>query len=330
MRARAVEFTAPGRVRVVEVTPPEPADGDAVVQTLYSGISSGTETLALRGEIDPRTPLDDKIGALHGTFSFPFRYGYSCVGLTEPGCSELGDGRLVFCFHPHQSVLVRPASELLPVDGIDARVATMLPLVETGLQIALDAGNVAGRVVVVTGLGTVGILAGAMLTARGARVLGAEPRPWRREAGGAFNLQVVTPDNLADAVAERTGGAGASVVVECSGDPAAAAQALELLEHEGTALLAGWYGRKMVPLPLGADFHRRRLSIRSTQVSTIPKSLQPEWTFERRRAEALSFLRSAPMEVLATHEFPLTEVQQAFDAVAGRATGLLHAALRYH
>ena len=81
--ARAVVFDAPRRVRVGPVDLPSPGDGDVLVRTLWSGISAGTEMLAYRGEIDPALPLDETIGTLGGSFAFPFRYGYSCVGRIE-------------------------------------------------------------------------------------------------------------------------------------------------------------------------------------------------------------------------------------------------------
>ena len=49
--------------------------------------------------------------------------------------------------------------------------------------------------------------------------------------------------------------------------------ALNMLAHEGTLLIASWFGTKPVVLPLGGAFHRRRLTIRSTQVSTVPARL---------------------------------------------------------
>ena len=83
MKAKAIEFVAPSVVQVIDVDIPEPGANDAIVRTTFSGISSGTETLAFTGGIDPEVELDESIGALEGTFAFPFRYGYSCVGVVE-------------------------------------------------------------------------------------------------------------------------------------------------------------------------------------------------------------------------------------------------------
>ena len=80
MPAQALFHTAPRCVEIREVPTPRPAAGEVLVRTLCSGISGGTERLVYRGEIPPDLALDDTIGALGGTFSYPFAYGYACVG----------------------------------------------------------------------------------------------------------------------------------------------------------------------------------------------------------------------------------------------------------
>ncbi|MDQ3945388.1 MAG: zinc-binding alcohol dehydrogenase, partial [Actinomycetota bacterium] len=301
VEAQAVLFVAPRRVEVRPVEVPEPADGEVLVATSHSGISAGTEMLAYRGDVDPDLPLDETIGSLGGTFSYPFPYGYSCAGWVDRPGGGLEEGAPVFAYHPHQSRFCVPAEEVVPVGRIPPRHATLFPLVETALQVTLDAGAVLGQTVVVMGLGAVGLLIGAILTRTGARVLGGEPLDWRRAAGSAFGVEAIAPDALPTAVAETTGGAGVPLVIEASGNPAALASSLPLLAHEGTALVASWYGTRRVTLPLGAEFHRRRLSIRSTQVSTIPAGLGDRWSVPRRRAATLDLLPELPLDRLATH-----------------------------
>ena len=221
------------------------------------------------------------------------------------------------------------ADDVVPVGPLDGRLATLLPLAETALQISLDAGARYAEHVVVVGLGPVGILTGALLARAGAHVLGSEPRRWRREAALAFGVEAVDPSELEGELRERTGGRGADLAVEASGHPDALGATLALLAHEGTALVASWYGTKEVSLPLGADFHRRRLEIRSTQVSTIGAALSARWDRTRRREAARAILAELPVAVLATHEFPFEPAAEAYAAIDGGEPGLLHAALRY-
>lgn len=325
MRARAVEFAGPRAVRIVDVEMDEPGPGELLVRTESSGISGGTEMLAYRGELDPSLPLDETLGALGGTFRYPFRYGYSAVGLVERSGGPLEVGDRVFAFHPHQDRFVVPEDEVVTLGGIEPRVATLFPLVETALQIALDVDPGLGERVVVLGLGAVGALAGVLLARAGATVLGADPLPWRREAATSFGLEAVEPGLLAG----RVGKAGVATVVEASGNPEALAGALALLAHEGVVWVASWFGSKPVPLPLGAEFHRRRLSIRSTQVSTIPRRLAGEWDRQRRRMAARRLLEELPLAALATHEFAFEEAGRAYEAIDRGEEGLVHAALTY-
>jgi 2-desacetyl-2-hydroxyethyl bacteriochlorophyllide A dehydrogenase len=329
MTGRVVCFIAPGRVELEEVEVREPADGELLVRAEYSGISGGTEMLAYRGEVDRELALDEALAALGGTFEYPFAYGYSVVGRVERSRGTLEEGARVFAFHPHQDVVVIGEGDVIPLDGEDPRRATLLPLVEAALQAALDAGSRFGEVVAVLGLGCVGALTGALLGRAGARVIGSEPRPERRHAAGRLGVEAVPPEELVARLDELTGGHGVPLVIEASGRPEVLAESLALLAHEGTALVCSWYGTKPVALPLGADFHRRRLAIRSTQVSTIPSHLAARWDRQRRREAARSLLSDLPLDCLATHEFPFERAPDAYAAVAGGAPDLIHAALRY-
>jgi 2-desacetyl-2-hydroxyethyl bacteriochlorophyllide A dehydrogenase len=329
MKARAVHFVAPRRVELREVELPDPPEDGLLVATEWSGISSGTELLAYRGEIDPDLPLDETLGALAGTFAYPFRYGYSAVGRVVRPAGRFREGQRIFAFHPHQDRFVVDAADAVAVDGLEGRVATMYPMVETALQVCLDAAPRLGEVVVVVGLGAVGILVAALLARTGTVVLGSDPVPARRAAAGAFGIRALTPDDVAGAVAEATEGRGADLVVEASGNPQALASSLELLAHEGTALVCSWYGTKPVSLPLGAAFHRRRLDIRSTQVSTLPAALGARWDRGRRAQVAWRLTRELPVAALCTHAFPFEAAAEAYAHTDRKEHGLIHAALRY-
>jgi len=329
VKARAVHFVAPRRVEVREVELPAPAAGQLLVATEWSGISSGTELLAWRGEVDPDLPLDETLGALAGTFTYPFRYGYSAVGRVLRPAGPFREGQLVFAFHPHQDRFVVDAADAMAVDGLDGRVATLYPMVETALQVALDTAPRLAEVVVVAGLGAVGTLVAAVAGRTGAVVLGSEPEPARRAAAGRLGVRALPPDAVGAAVAEATGGRGADLVVEASGNPQALASALSLLAHEGTALVCSWYGTKPAPLPLGAAFHRRRLTIRGTQVSTIPAALSARWDRGRRALVAWRLLRELPVAALCTHAFPFEQAAEAYDRTDRKQDGLIHAALAY-
>jgi len=99
--ARALFHTAPRCVEIRELPTPRPAAGEVLVRTLSSGHQRRHRTAVYRGEVPADLALDDTIDALGGTFSYPFAYGYACVGEVAES------GQRVFAFHPHQDVFTR-------------------------------------------------------------------------------------------------------------------------------------------------------------------------------------------------------------------------------
>jgi 2-desacetyl-2-hydroxyethyl bacteriochlorophyllide A dehydrogenase len=319
-------FVGPGQVAVEAVHLPEPGPGQLLVRTRFSGISTGTELLAYRGLLDPDLPVDERIGTLGGTFRYPFPYGYSCVGEVEGSAGPVPAGTLVFAFHPHQDRFVVGTDDVVALpSGTDPRLATLLPYVETSLQLSLDAGSVAEETVVVLGLGVVGMITALLLQRAGATVIGADPSGDRRELAAVLGILAVEPGELPSRLPSR----GVPLVLELSGSPTALAGALDLLAHEGTALVGSWYGRRQVELPLGGPFHRRRLTIRSSQVSTIPAALSGRWDVGRRRQAAVALLGELPLAPLATTEYAFQDAPAAYRALDSREPGVVHAALRY-
>src|ERR1700749_3381998 len=209
--ARALFHIAPRSGEIRELPAPRPAAGEVLVRTLSSGISGGTERLEDRGEIPADLALDDTIGARGGTFSSPFAYGYACVG------EVAGSGQRVFAFHPHQDVFTAQAGELVPLPAVDPAAATLFPLVETALQVTLDAG-------------VLGLLPSLLLQRAGWRPLIAEPQEWRRAVAASAGFSAVAPAEL---LKEEV-----PLVIDASGNPDAPAMALGMLAHEGNLLIA--------------------------------------------------------------------------------------------
>jgi 2-desacetyl-2-hydroxyethyl bacteriochlorophyllide A dehydrogenase len=327
-QANTVRFVAPYAVELADVAVPETGSGEVRVHTEFSGISGGTELLAYRGELDPSLLRDETLGALAGTFEYPFTYGYSVVGTVEASRSDVAEGERVFAFHPHQSRFVVSAADVVRIGATDPRTATLFPLVETALQISLDAGVRHREVVAVVGLGPVGILTGILLTRSGATVIGSDPKPWRRQAAEMCGLEAVDPEALGEVVRSATRGRGADYIVEATGNPEALGESLGLLSAEGVAIVASWYGAKPVTLPLGADFHRRRLEIRSSQVSTIG-ARAVRWDRLRRLEATQALLAELPLSALASHTFPMARAQEAYAALDRGDDGVIHVALSY-
>jgi D-arabinose 1-dehydrogenase-like Zn-dependent alcohol dehydrogenase len=135
------------------------------------------------------------------------------------------------------------------------------------------------------------MLTALLLGRAGATVVAADPSPERRALAASLGISAVAPEELPS----RLPAEGVPLLLELSGSPTALAGALDLLAHEGTALVGSWYGRQPVELPLGGAFHRRRLTIRSSQVSTVPAALGARWDVGRRRQVAVELLGELPL-----------------------------------
>ena len=322
---RALWFVGPRQVELRGTDTPAPAADQCSVRTICSGISSGTEMLAYRDELAAGPPRRRGDRLARRALPHPFQYGYSAVGRVEAtgaDVSGLAPGDVVFAFQPHQERFVAADRELVPIGELDPRHAVLLPYVETALQVSLDAGPVLEEDVVVSGLGVLGLLVAMMIGHAGGRVVGVEPVAWRREAAGALGIEAIDPGRLDDLPEP-------ALVIECSGNPAALARALEVVAHEGTVLVASWYGAKPVSLPLGGRFHRRRLTIRSTQVSTIPAAMAGRWTPRRRLERARELAGSLPLERLATHVVPFDRAGEGYARVDAAEPGVVHMAFGY-
>ncbi|MFW5729684.1 MAG: oxidoreductase, partial [Spirochaetota bacterium] len=143
--ARAVYFVSPGRVeaRTIPLKPPRNSVG---VSSRLCGVSHGTEGLFFRGEA-PRNAPGETLSALRGELSYPVKYGYMNVGVTDAG-------ERVFAFYPHQDRFYLPPEELKPLpDTLSFEDAVLLPTVETAVGIVHDLGPYLGEVILVTGLG---------------------------------------------------------------------------------------------------------------------------------------------------------------------------------
>jgi len=147
-------------------------------------------------------------------------------------------------------------------------------------------------------------------------------------AAGADRALGVDVD-LVDAVLELTDQRGVDVAVEVSGSPAALQACIDAAAFAGTVVVASWYGTRDVSLGLGGRFHRRRLRVVSSQVSTIDPTLAPRWDRARRTALVSGLLKELPLNELITHRFPLAQAAAAYELLDGSPGECLQVVLDY-
>ncbi|HZB98139.1 MAG TPA: zinc-binding alcohol dehydrogenase, partial [Candidatus Sulfotelmatobacter sp.] len=126
-----------------------------------------------------------------------------------------------------------------------------------------------------------------------------------------------------------TAGVGADVVVEASGAPSALDRAIESVAFQGTVVVSSWYGTKPVPLSLGGAFHRGRVRIVSSQVSSVDPALTPRWSLLRRREVAVDWLAKLPLPELITHRLCFDDASKAYRLIDERREEVVQVVLTY-
>ena len=311
-------FCAPRRVDVQEESLSAPSAGQLLVETAFSAISPGTEMLVYRGQF-PDVTIDSNFEAMGGKFAYPLAYGYACVGrvlAAGAGVESNWIGKQVFSFQPHCSHFYAPAHALLCLpEGLSLRNACFFPNMETAVNLVQDAAPLLGERVLVLGQGIIGLLTSALLAEFPLECLvTADLFPARRAAAQSLGISAAldpaAPDFNTLALAYLK--TGADLALEISGAPEALNLAIALTTFSGRIVIGSWYGQKRAPLDLGGSFHRSRIRLISSQVSTIAPELSARWDKARRYEQVWQALARVRPEKWITHSFRLDQAAQAY------------------
>ncbi len=321
--SRSLYFVAKRRVEIrregVETGP-----GQTLLSSRLIGISHGTELLIYRGEAPADLPADEVLTAVGGSLAYPLKYGYMNVAATA-------SGERYFVFHPHQDRFACDLTEAVPLpDAIETEDAVFLANMETALGVVQDARPVAGDSILIIGQGVVGMLVAELLCRFGMeRVVSVDPIEKRRELSASMGCLTVDPA-LSDScglIRELTGGRGPDIAINTSGSAAGLQLAIDVTAFEGLILEASWFGTRDVLLNLGTSFHRRRLTIRSSQVSNISPRLGPRWTKERRLSRALDYVGRMRPSRLISHRIPFSKAPEAYRLICDHPEEVLQVVL---
>ncbi|MEI8092857.1 MAG: zinc-binding alcohol dehydrogenase [Spirochaetales bacterium] len=291
------------------------------LKTDFSAISSGTERLLFTGQFPEELELDAVIPELQRAIGYPFAYGYSLVGR----CVEVGTkvdpvllGKSFFAFHPHQDVCRLPLERVMPVpDEIPLRRALFYPFLETAITLVLDAAPLWGERVAVFGLGTIGLLVTRILSKFPlANLTAFEPQSARRTRGLAAGASVCLSGP------HESGTDNFDVVIELSGTQQGLSEAFRVVGFSGRIVSGSWHGQSPVDSGARTAFHRKRVTLISSQVSTIAPALSARWTKERRAAQTWQLLAITDLESDIAAEVPFEDSAEAFRSlISGAASG---------
>ncbi|QSG01295.1 zinc-dependent alcohol dehydrogenase [Natranaeroarchaeum sulfidigenes] len=329
MNASALYFTDERTVETRSIEIDGPASDELLIETEFSAVSAGTELLVYRNETPPETAVDETIESLRGEFSYPMQYGYAAVGeVVDRGRDVEGDwvGKRVFAFNPHQTRFsARPDDVIEVPEELSAEHATLLPTVETATNLTLDVHPRLGEQVVVFGAGVIGLCTVRLLSEFPLdRLVAVDPIESRRAL--AVELGADTgchPEHLGEHAGE------VDVAVELSGQPDALDDAIGVVSYDGRVVVGSWYGTKRARIDFGSRFHRNRIELVSSQVSTIDPELRGRWDTDRRMDTALEWLGRMDAGSLVSHQIPFEEAGRAYELLDEREESAVQVVLTY-
>ncbi|HEV3378930.1 MAG TPA: zinc-binding dehydrogenase [Thermoleophilaceae bacterium] len=356
-RVRALGLAAPREPRFFESELPPAGEGQFRVETVFTGLSAGTELTYYKGT-NPylHAAFDEEYGVFREGrpgAAYPVeRLGYMEVGrVVESRSAAVEPGQLVAMAYGHRTAHVADAARerfvVLP-DDVDpllgVYVAHMGPICANGLlhaaaelahgEVRALGAGVEGRHVVVVGAGVVGLVTALFAAEHGAAAVAVvDPSSSRLAAAEKLGLRGVPerPDvwqGFKDEWAHAPRDRGADLVFQCRGRAASLALALRCLRPQGTVVDLAFYQDAAEAVRLGEEFHHNGLTIRCAQISRVPRGLGPAWSRDRLSGETIELLRRrgpAMRKALISDVLPLDEAPRLFAQLAAREREVLQA-----
>lgn len=301
--AKAVVIPRRHTIELRDVEIQEPGQGEVMIRTAYTSISSGTERMLLEGKMP------------HPALSFPVVPGYETVGqVVEVGAGVdpalqgqwvyVGGARCYVDVNPawggQAQYLTTAAERLVTLNSIKPETGVLLALAATALHgINLSAIQPGDRVLVL-GQGIVGQLAARLAKLAGAAHVAVLDRvEVRLAASEADQVINVARESLEEANQDEP----FAVIVEATGSMDALRSALPLLANQGRIVLLGYYEHLDLPYP-PLFMHEARLIVAR------------EWSFgpdgDLPRVRDMIDSGQLRVDALITHRVPLERIQAAY------------------
>ncbi|MFA3878592.1 zinc-binding dehydrogenase [Streptomyces sp. MMCC 100] len=323
---QGVTFPGDRRTVLKEFSDPEPGPGEVVVRMRASGMC-GSDLHFYRGTasfgggentIQGHEPCGDVHAVGPGVTADMASVGDRVMIHHYWGCDacehcrsgwpqmcdrQNGQTLSITAHGGHAPYMVVPARTLLPLpDALSYKAGAAIGCgTGTAWGGIKRLGDIGGATMVVMGQGPVGLSGTMFAAALGARVVAVDVKDARldraREFGAAEVVNSAETD-LAEAIADITGGRGAEVILETSG--VAGADALEILGKWGRACFIG--------LPGDVGF-------RTEQQYKKQWTLMTSWTMssvEQARCAEFVVTHRLPVDGLYTHSWSLDRAAEAY------------------
>lgn len=226
--------------------------------------------------------------------------GNMWVGIiTETGSSvqEYAVGDQVAGYgHLAETHTVKESELLRMPQGMTWKQAVCYDPMQFALGGLRDANLRIGDKVLISGLGAIGQMAAQAAKQSGASFVAvSDPIPLRREAAlenGADAAFDPTREDMGYMIRQLTGGIGADVVIETSGNYKALEQGLRALAYNGNMALCGWFKECHIPIHLGREGHFNQQNVFFSRACSEPNRDYPRWSFDRICRESWALMGS--------------------------------------
>lgn len=299
-----------------------------------------------RGKVLVKTNISSICGSdLHIVYmgwnvtEFPLPHGYpghEGIGVViDQGDSNFSDGDLVLtvpniwqskCFAGYQ--LIDPQFLLKLPTNIPQDHLLMAQQLGTVVFGCKKLPPLIGKTVAIIGQGSVGLFHDFMLRKLGAhRIIAIEPIAERRSAGnnmGVDEMIDVIGSKGTEAVLDLTGGEGADLVIEAVGSIDTLNQAIKLVKQFGRIAAFG-LPPTMDMVPFDWDSFFRKCATMHSVFGAQDVPGLPEFKL------AVEYIANSEIDMapFVTHQYPIWQVQEAFDLADSKNDGALKVSMTF-
>ena len=312
---------SPHRIELVDAPKLSPKDGDVLVRAEYVSIC-GSDMHTYRRvapeeayPLTPGAPLHEIIGIVEQSLSSKIKVGERVIAL--PAGVQAGGAEY----------MVTTGSRVVPVPkDADPSIMLMCQPLGTIVYSCRQMGSVLGQRVAVVGQGPIGLFFTMLLATMGATdVIAIDPLDYRLAYSmkhGATAVVNPTKEDAIAAVQRLTGGAGADVVIEASGEVDAFSLVYDLVKLRGRVVLFGLPQEPVVPFN-----YSKLMRKQPTVIPTVSGSSGEETTGIAATVKLVHDKRLDPSWMI-THRVRLEDAPKAYDMYDKHSDGILKVVMK--
>ncbi|MGY4690717.1 zinc-binding dehydrogenase [Salibacterium sp. K-3] len=329
MKALVKEEEGYGHLHVKEVAEPSPGPDQVKIEVKYAGIC-GSDLHAYEGHYKVKTPV-----ILGHEFSGVVVETGRNVTECSPGDRVTSEttydvcGECRYCLSEDYNLCPRRIGLGSKQDGgwtnyliarkesihvlpeeVDYEAASLTEPLACAYHAVEKAEVNNGDTAVVLGPGPIGLLTAQVLKSRGASVIITglshdSARLAKAEEIGIDEIVNIEEQDVKEMVHSHTSGYGADLVFECTGAPPAANMGLDLLTKKGEYVQVGIFPEEKVSLNV-SDIIQKEIRFTGTRSQKAA-----DWE------PSLALIRNGEVDTkaLITHEFDITQWDEAYDAI---------------